>query len=156
VTAWLDRARSYLGTREIPGPRHTALILKWWSAIRAPFTDDETPWCAAFVGGVLVEVGLNSTRSARARSYLSYGDPVAPCVGAILVFERGPVNGHVGFYVAEDSEAYHVLGGNQSDAVTITRISKARLIGCRWPDLRIARSGPVIAPTGKTLSTNEA
>ena len=41
---WVTTARSYIGTREIPGPKTQALILKWWGLIRAPFRDDETPW----------------------------------------------------------------------------------------------------------------
>jgi len=46
--------------------------------------------------------------------------------GDVLVFVR-PTGGHVGLYVGEDSESYHVLGGNQSDSVNITRIKKTRL-----------------------------
>ena len=48
----------------------------------------------------------------------------------IKTFEGG---GHVGIYIAEDKDCYHVLGGNQSDAVTITRISKKRCFGIRRP-----------------------
>jgi hypothetical protein len=42
---------------------------------------------------------------------------------AVLVFER-PGGGHVGYYFGEDATAYHVLGGNQGDAVTIARIAR--------------------------------
>jgi hypothetical protein len=49
---WLAEARRHLGVREIAGRKHNPLILRWWTLIRAPFTDDETPWCAGFVGGV--------------------------------------------------------------------------------------------------------
>lgn len=66
---WLRIARGYLGQREIVGRKHNPLILRWWQRIRAPFTDDETPWCAGFVGGVLEEAGIKSSRSAAARSY---------------------------------------------------------------------------------------
>ena len=33
----------------------------------------------------------------------------------------------------EDDTHFFVLGGNQSDAVTIARIAKSRLLGARWP-----------------------
>jgi hypothetical protein len=37
--------------------------------------------------------------------------------------------GHVGFYWAEDDDTYYILGGNQSDAVTIARLQPQML--CR-------------------------
>ena len=50
----------------------------------------------------------------------------------MLVFERGS-GGHVGFAVGQDDTHFFVLGGNQSDAVTIARVAKSRLLGARWP-----------------------
>jgi hypothetical protein len=45
----------------------------------------------------------------------------------VLIFERGS-GGHVGFAVGQDEKHFYVLGGNQSDAVTIARIAKSRLL----------------------------
>jgi hypothetical protein len=56
----------------------------------------------------------------------------SPGLGDVLVFTRNG-GGHVGFYVAEDKDCYHVLGGNQSNSVTITRIAKSRCIAFRRP-----------------------
>jgi len=52
--------------------------------------------------------------------------------GAVLIFSRGS-GGHVGFAIGQDDVHFYVLGGNQSDAVTIARIAKSRLLGARWP-----------------------
>lgn len=41
--------------------------------------------------------------------------------------------GHVGFYAGEDAGAFCVLGGNQSDQVSLAWIAKNRLVGARWP-----------------------
>jgi uncharacterized protein (TIGR02594 family) len=154
---WLSFARSYIGQREVKGTKHNPLILKWWTAIRAPFTDDETPWCAGFVGGMFEASAIKSSRAASARSYLKWGVGLAkPSPGAVLVFERGPVNGHVGFYVSEDATAYHVLGGNQGDEVNISRIAKKRLIGIRWPaGITLPTTGPVTYKVAGGLSENE-
>jgi hypothetical protein len=38
---------------------------------------------------------------------------------------------HVGFYCSEYSDAFHILGGNQSNSVSATRISKQRLLTAR-------------------------
>jgi uncharacterized protein (TIGR02594 family) len=133
---WLTIARKYTGQKEVAGAKHNPLILRWWTAIRAPFTDDETPWCAAFVGGVLEEAGIRSTRSARARSYEKWGVPLrSPALGAICVFSRpgSKTAGHVGFYVGEDKNHYFILGGNQGDNVNVVKIAKSRFVTARFP-----------------------
>lgn len=135
---WIDTAKKYLGTSEIKGAKHNPKILQWWAAIRAPFTDDETPWCAAFVGGVLEEAGYKSTRSAAARSYQNWGKKLPiPCYGAIVVFWRGSptsATGHVGFVIGRDKAGnIMVLGGNQGDKVTIAAFPRSRVVGYRWP-----------------------
>ena len=53
-----------------------------------PMADDESPWCAAFVGAVLAECGLAGTGSLTARSYLKWGVP-----GDIAVLWRGARDG---------------------------------------------------------------
>jgi uncharacterized protein (TIGR02594 family) len=157
---WLAEARRHLGAREISGRKHNPLILRWWTLIRAPFTDDETPWCAGFVGGVLESCELRSSRSAAARSYLKWGRALAsPRPGCIVVFERGPKFGHVGFVVGADRAGnVLVLGGNQGDAVNIKPFARGRVLGYRWPAneaLPDAAPLPVLALGGR-LSQNEA
>ena len=49
-----------------------------------------------------------------------------------MVFTRSG-GGHVGFYVSEDKEAYNILGGNQSDKVSVARVGKDRFLEARWP-----------------------
>jgi uncharacterized protein (TIGR02594 family) len=151
---WITAARAQLGQAEIHGRKHNPRILKWWIAIRAPFTDDETPWCAGFVGGQLESVGIKSSRSAAARSYLKWGKKLtAAAVGCIVVFSRGPVNGHVGFVVGQDSRGnLMVLGGNQGDAVNIKAFSTGNVLGYRWP---AGESGPAtfVLPRVSATST---
>jgi uncharacterized protein (TIGR02594 family) len=161
---WLAEARKHIGQREIAGTRHNPLIVRWWAAISAPFRDDETPWCAGFVGGCLEAVGIRSSRSAMARSYSRWGLGVAPAVGAIVVFSRPPssTSGHVGFIVGRDQhERLMVLGGNQGDAVNIKPFSLDRVLGYRWPPGHpLPKPGnvkdlPVVRSDG-SVSTNEA
>lgn len=162
--AWLTAARAKLGTREIPGSTHNNALLaflntaaKWNGVI---WRDDEMPWCGGFVAACLVAAGVEPVKiAARAKSWAAYGallrpDRLAP--GAILVFEREG-GGHVGFYVGEDASAYHVLGGNQGNAVSITRIAKSRLVASRWPRGYPVSGKPVqLSANGKPVSSNEA
>ena len=156
-------ARSYIGIHEIKGPKHEAKILEWWKLAKTPFTDDETPWCAGFVSGVLEEARIVSARTGWARGYLKWGTALSgPAYGSIVVFERGPTSGHVGFVVGRDKFGnIMVLGGNQSDAVNIKPFPVSRVLGYRWPgELALPKfigKGllPVLKSDG-TLSNNEA
>lgn len=163
---WLAKAASYLGTKEIPGKLHNARILGWWAKIRAPFRDDETPWCAAFVGGVLEECGIASTRSASARSYTKWGVKLdGPKIGAVVVFWRGSPSGwsgHVGFIVGKDDAGnLMVLGGNQGNEVSVKPFALDRVLSYHWPKSHDVPTKvgienlPVLASSGE-LSTNEA
>jgi len=156
---WLTIARARLGVREIPGPKHSAVILGWLARLKSWIRDDETPWCGIFVASVMQEAGLPyPDQYPRAKAWADWGanlrsTHVAP--GAVLVFARQG-GGHVGFYVGEDATAYHVLGGNQGNAVNVTRIAKARCIAIRWPRGEPVSGGPVQLAQNGELSRNEA
>jgi uncharacterized protein (TIGR02594 family) len=88
-------------------------------------------WCAAFVNSVLAELGIPGSESVSewpltARSFLRWGHRVRePEIGDLVIFPRGREawQGHVGFYYGSEyrngRRFYQILGGNQSDAVTI-------------------------------------
>lgn len=125
---WLTYAWAELGQREVRGAADNPRIRAFHREVRQKREHhDEAPWCAAFVGACLVRAGLSSTRSLMARSYLRYG--------AIAVLSRGqdPAVGHVGFLLGETETHIALLGGNQSDAVTVATYPKTRLLGLRWP-----------------------
>ena len=63
----------------------------------------------------------------------------------------------VGFAIGQDDTHFYVLDGNQSDAVTIARIVKSRLLGARWPATyppRLQRL-PTMKPGDFLSTTNE-
>jgi len=133
--AWLTLARNFIGLHETKGAQHSPEILQFWKDIkRAGIKDDETPWCAAFVGAMLERSGVPSSRFESAKSYLSWGaDLQAPIIGCIAVFTRAG-GGHVGFVAGKDGAGnLLILGGNQTDAVNIKAFQKERVAGYRWP-----------------------
>jgi uncharacterized protein (TIGR02594 family) len=96
---------------------------------------DAVPWCAAFVGAMLKRAGIKPSGSLLARSYLQWGKKLdKPAVGAIIVLQRGGSTflGHVGFVV--DPAAHIMLGGNQSDRVSIQRYDPRKVLSYRWPE----------------------
>lgn len=168
---WLTFARKLIGVREIKGPRHSATIMGWIHAMGAKVLgitvrDDETAWCGTFVAHVMTSCGFHTQHrdtgkniiAVRAKAWLDWGRIlIGPRLGCVLVFER-PGGGHVGFYVGEDRTHYHVLGGNQGDAVSIMRLEKSRCIGMRWPfGVTLPPEKRVfLNPSGAVVSGNEA
>jgi hypothetical protein len=79
-------------------------------------------------------------------------------LGDILTFKRNG-GGHVGFYVGEDKECFHVLGGNQGNQMCVSRIAKARLHKARRTAWKVAQPKSVrkiqLSSSG-VISTNEA
>ena len=134
---WIELAHSYIGLEEIVGEKHNEQILEFWKLCHLPFKTDETAWCAGYVGGVLEQSGIRSTRSGLARSYLNWGYPLERYrYGAIAVFwriSRHSGSGHVAFAVAPPSGGFiSVLGGNQGNRVCIKPYPVSRLLGYRW------------------------
>lgn len=129
---WYKIASAELGVREL-NPGDNKRILEYHAATSLKASTDEIYWCASFVCWALEGAGVESTKSAWARSYASWGVELdIPRVGCICVFERGR-GGHVGFFVAYDYDGIWVLGGNQSNAVSVAKYKKENLISFRWP-----------------------
>lgn len=157
---WLKIARRHIGLREIKGPKHSSVILGWLSKLGAWWRNDEDAWCGTAMAGWMMEAALPYPQTwYRAKAWATYGSHLRPerlAPGAILVFERKG-GGHVGLYVGEDNLYYHVLGGNQNDAVNIARIAKSRCIATRWPKGEPVIGKPVIlSANGTQVTTSEA
>lgn len=159
---WLAEAVRVKGLHE---QRDRSALRSWFDRM---FRIDpaEIPWCGAFVATALRKWRpdlILPDNALGARNWARWGRDVSPQLGAILVFWRGSRSGwqgHVAFYWGEDDAAFHVLGGNQSDAVTVTRIGKDRLLAARWPP-HLGNVPPTdkvirLTPGGQPLSTNEA
>jgi len=163
LLTWYDEATRLVGTREDMSERSSPTILTWARDLNIDYRSDDVPWCGLFVahciGATLPDEQLPNS-PLWARGWLKFGERSDPKRGAVLVFWRGSQTastGHVGFYHSEDSTAYHVLGGNQSNAVNVARIAKSRLLDARWPRTAATVTGPVVmaAPDGP-LSHEEA
>ena len=105
-----------------------------------------------------MEGGPNNPLGARSWGKLGISCKAQP--GAVMVFWRESKQsgkGHVGFYVAEDDMAFHILGGNQSDAVNVKRVPKDRFVEARWPATAPAPTGgPRKADASGKLSEKES
>jgi uncharacterized protein (TIGR02594 family) len=146
---WLKNARQLLGLKEIVGSRHEPKVLEFFAEAGHPeIHNDETAWCAAFANAMLRRAGYAGTGSLAARSFLTWGEKLAkPRPGCVAVFKRGNSSweGHVAFFIREVGDRVEILGGNQSNSVSITTMPKSALLGYRWP-LIVGASTPKPAP----------
>lgn len=136
---WLRAARNFIGIEEIPGDEDNDIIVSMFADCGHSWVkDDETAWCAAFVGSMLKRSGVKGTGKLNARSYLDWGLHLSkPEVGCIVVLKRGtnPVLGHVGFWIGENAHLVDILGGNQSNGVNVKAYKAKDILGYRWPKL---------------------
>lgn len=157
-----------LGVKEVVGRGSNKTIIGWRDELNQAgakitgFSDDDIPWCGLFAAIITFRRMGNASEVVKdplwARNWAKYGIKAdKPSLGDVLVFARNG-GGHVGFYVGEDSACYHVLGGNQSNRVSIARIAKYRLLTARRPPY-ITQPQAVkpyaLASSGK-VSKNEA
>lgn len=161
---WFHEARRLMGTKEAPGAGNNPAIIDWATDLGLKgYRADETPWCGLFVGHcIAATLDREPTPGGLlgARSWERFGIPSKPTPGAVMVFWRETPNsglGHVGFYAGEDATAYRILGGNQSDSVSLAWVTKGRFVCARWPSTVPARVGqPIVVARTETLSWNEA
>lgn len=160
---WLIEAARLLGLKEVMGAGSNPVIMDWAHELHAAVPDDGTPWCGLFVAHCITSALPNDSIPANflgARQWRRFGMMCSPQFGSVLVFWRetkASGKGHVGFYWAEDNTHYHVLGGNQSDSVSITRVAKNRFLEARWPaSLPTQGITRTASESGALLSVNEA
>ncbi len=124
------------GVDEIPGAlAHNPRIVEYHAATSLSATDDETPWCSSFANWCMMKASQDRTNSAAARSWLNWGVKLeAPRKGCVVVFSRppSPSSGHVAFFEEIRGERIFVLGGNQSNQVSIASYPDSRLLAYRW------------------------
>jgi uncharacterized protein (TIGR02594 family) len=132
--------------------RNNPRIVEYLKATTTDNLTERTSWCSAFVNWCVRQGGVAGTRSAAARSWLSWhGGEVLrePRIGAVVVFPRppNPAQGHVAMIWNIGAHGLEVLGGNQgahaanakhhtdavSSHVSIAHRAASTALGYRWP-----------------------
>lgn len=158
----LVEAVKLLGTKEVVGKTHNPVIMGWAKelGLSKVYTADEIPWCGLAIAYAVHKAGLEVVaKPLWALNWAKFGTKVTtPMLGDILTFKRDG-GGHVGIYVGEDKDCYHVLGGNQGNAMSVTRIVKSRLYQARrtaWKIAQPANVRVVLLDAKGAISKNEA
>lgn len=136
---WLKIAKKEIGEKEVPGRGNNPRIVEYHDYTTLDASADSVPWCAAFVAFCLENAGVRSTRKPNARSYEHWGKNVSiddTRAGDVAVFWRGKKDGwkgHVAFVLGynKNSKLLKIVGGNQTDAVTIEQRTAKQLLTIR-------------------------
>lgn len=126
------------GVHEAPGSVNNPKIMEWAEEVglTSTYSSDAVPWCGLYMAVVAKRAGkVPPEHPLWALNWAQFGKAVPdfPKLGDVLTFKRQG-GGHVALYIAEDPTHFHVLGGNQGDQVSITRIAKDRLYKARRPE----------------------
>lgn len=158
----VQEALKLVGTVETPGTGNSPTIMGWAKETgldKQGYSADSVPWCGLFMAVVAKRADKPApAHPLWALNWAGFGTPQhQPCLGDVLTFVRNG-GGHVALYIGEDQTAYHVLGGNQADAVSITRIDKKRLYRVARAPMRVPPPTirPYVLAAAGALSRNEA
>lgn len=162
--AWVAELKTIIGKHEV---KDNSFLKKWLKRDKKTLGDPaKLPWC-----GDAVETALKlhlpnedwpdviRQNPYWARNWAKFGVAAAHIpYGSVVVFERPGGGGHVGFAVgiSQDGNNLYVLGGNQSNKVSIAPIAKSRLLASRWPkSFKMSHVKPPVR-SGGAVSVNEA
>lgn len=145
ITAY-DLAQRFVGIKEVPGSMANPQIMAMLNLDAKWPEDDSVPWCSGFVNYIAWLLRLPRSKSLRARSWLEVGIVVsfkeARCGNDVVILKRGSgdqpgrevINapGHVAFYseIGWQNNIW-VLGGNQSNTVSMTSYPTESVLGIR-------------------------
>lgn len=162
-------ALNLYGIREVPGIQNNPVIMNMAKTLKIEdiYKNDDTSWCGLFMSYLcticekpLPDLKGDKFNYLRAKWFQTFGNPVKKGeerFGDVGVFDR-PGGGHVGLLIAQSTNTWHILGGNQGNSVNIVEIAKTRFITAR----NFYAIGPpesakqYILSSSGVLSTNEA
>lgn len=137
VPPWISVILGELGTLEdkrkgMSNPR----IEDYGTATRGGRAVDDVAWCSSAACFALETVGVVSPRHKTASTFTGWGVPCGWVFGCLVFFPPSDPDaassGHVAFLLGLYGPQCWVVGGNQSDAMTIALKKRAGAI-TRWP-----------------------
>ena len=130
-------ALPFLGVHEIDGPESNPTIRKWIkeAASWLDGDDSKTAWCGCFRGhlGLVTATGIPRNHF-RAAEWLEWGMPVKGLSEAIqgdTVILKRPGGYHVALFASFKDLHMTLLGGNQSNSVSLAQFPTSNICGIR-------------------------
>lgn len=139
----LKIALSQYGVTETRGPENNPEVMKYYHETgRTWVSNDETPWCDAFLDWCAMKAGLKFSPGLNARGWLTIGQEVPanlveelaleiPIVAVLWRVSKESEFGHVGLFIKKYGTSIWLLGGNQNNSVNISPYPENQLLGYR-------------------------
>jgi len=138
-------AERFIGLKEVKGPVDNPQVLAMLQLDNTWVGHDEVAWCSAFVNYVAWLLRLPRSKQLSARSWLAIGGMIPPLDAKqgfdVVVLKRGEGDqpgpevlqapGHVGFFGGYEGRHVWLLGGNQSDQVSLAPFLYENILGVR-------------------------
>ena len=135
----VEEALKMLGTKEVPGPGNSKVIMQWAKELGDPsvanvYTADSVPWCGLFMAIIAKRAGKTPVKDPLwALNWGAFGVPAGqPGLGDVLTFIR-PEGGHVTSVFGDVKAHTHMtLRGQMIDLVgldPIQELDEVRRIG---------------------------
>jgi len=128
VPEYVKMVLKEIGIYEIVGKLHSQRVLEYQATTNGKYTDDETPWCGAFISWVMKQAGIAHGIKVpeRAKEWINFGYAVnEPTIGSIAVKSRLG-GGHVCIVVGKRKDGKLLcVGGNQNNEVNIAVYDKS-------------------------------
>jgi len=121
--SFVKSALKEVDVKEIVGSGQESRVLEYQATTAGKYSEDETPWCGAFVSWVFtttkIRHGLKTPE--RAKDWINFGSPTSnPVVGSVAIKSRVG-GGHVCIVVGKDLNGNLLcVGGNQNNMVSIS------------------------------------
>lgn len=152
---WMAELHRRMGLHEVRDNAALTDFLKIGKWLGNP---KDLPWC-----GDAVESALSKTLPREAlpsnpfwaQGWNTWGvDVKQPIVGSIGVIRWTARTGHVGFVAGVSGSRVNMLGGNQSNSISVASFPRSKFIGFRWPQTFPLKSYPALQ--GTALPVNES
>ena len=159
---WLDEAKRLMGTAEVAGSKNNPVIMNWAEQLDVWYPSDDVAWCGLFVAHCMASSMPDEPLPSNplgARNWATFGDKCDIIDAAVAVFWRGSPSGwlgHVGFVTGQTTSNIEIIGGNQSDKVSIIQMPKSRLLATRWPKTALKVDRQTFGSNAQMTNGNEA
>lgn len=131
-----DLAKRYLGVAEVPGPKSHPLLAEMFQTAPAWLDQDDskTAWCGIFRGylGLWTGTGIPQAHY-RAKEWLTWGEavPLSEARRGDTVVTKRSGGYHVALFDRLEGGRLYLLGGNQSNKVSIAPFAPSLVQGVR-------------------------
>lgn len=151
---WMAEMHHRMGLHEVRDKSKLIEFLKIGKFLGDP---SRLPWCGDMVESCIAKVLPAEPLPANpffAQNWKSFGNNLSsPLVGSIGVIRWTATSGHVGFVAGTEGTNVVLLGGNQSNAITLASFPREKFIAFRWPRTFDLKAYPALRGKAAPISS---